>query len=432
VQGDERDVIFISIGYGFDIQQKLTLNFGPLNQEGGERRLNVIISRSRYRMQVFANFTPSQLRALLNDNPAPGIEMLCHFLEFAQQQEGLRQEGNEEETETIVEQIADPFTRQLTGWLRQQRSISIPAHLSEEYTSHLDLVLSVQSSSPGDYDLGILIDSGPGESSPEFLCERFRLRREMLNRLGWQLVDCWSLPFFFDTTNSLAAFLRKIQHQITNPSAVSSSPYSSPPYRVIPSSRPRWPAAVPYREWTPQRYFEQSQFSEPVVESPRDLIPIIADIIDVEHPIAAELLQKRIQAWKRFMQKRISFRNNHRLPLTDELVREAIDLAVREEIVIHRDGFYYFPNKQILVRDRINHRNYMDFIPPEEYDEAIVMTIRKHLPLPEQTLCREALCLFGWGRPPASRFEPCQNRIAVLLREKRLKRFPNGRIGLNR
>ena len=53
VQGDERDVIFISIGYGRDADGHLTMNFGPLNQDGGERRLNVLITRARRRCEVF-------------------------------------------------------------------------------------------------------------------------------------------------------------------------------------------------------------------------------------------------------------------------------------------------------------------------------------------------------------------------------------------
>ena len=53
VQGDERDVIYISIGYGRDTTGKLTMHFGPLNRDGGERRLNVLITRARRRCEVF-------------------------------------------------------------------------------------------------------------------------------------------------------------------------------------------------------------------------------------------------------------------------------------------------------------------------------------------------------------------------------------------
>ncbi len=53
VQGDERDVILFSIGYGPDAEGKIYMNFGPLNREGGWRRLNVAVSRARQEMTVF-------------------------------------------------------------------------------------------------------------------------------------------------------------------------------------------------------------------------------------------------------------------------------------------------------------------------------------------------------------------------------------------
>ena len=55
VQGDERDVIFISVGYGRTADGDLAMNFGPLNGDGGERRLNVLITRARLRCEVFTN-----------------------------------------------------------------------------------------------------------------------------------------------------------------------------------------------------------------------------------------------------------------------------------------------------------------------------------------------------------------------------------------
>ena len=82
IQGDERDVIFISMGYGFDARRKLTLNFGPLNQDGGERRLNVLITRARRRCVVFSNFRGEDMR-LGQDSPF-GVRALKAYLEYAE------------------------------------------------------------------------------------------------------------------------------------------------------------------------------------------------------------------------------------------------------------------------------------------------------------------------------------------------------------
>ena len=85
VQGDERDVIFISIGYGRDVNGKITMNFGPLNKKGGERRLNVLITRARQRSEVFTNLTTDDI------DPGPtnpsGVAALKRYLKYAQTDE---------------------------------------------------------------------------------------------------------------------------------------------------------------------------------------------------------------------------------------------------------------------------------------------------------------------------------------------------------
>ena len=81
VQGDERDVILFSVGYGPDKTGKVSMNFGPLNNAGGERRLNVAVSRARNEMMVFSTLQPEQID--LNRSRARGVEGLKRFLEFA-------------------------------------------------------------------------------------------------------------------------------------------------------------------------------------------------------------------------------------------------------------------------------------------------------------------------------------------------------------
>lgn len=61
VQGDERDIILFSIGYGPDRNGNVSMNFGPLNNQGGERRLNVAVSRARYEMIIFSTLRSEQI-----------------------------------------------------------------------------------------------------------------------------------------------------------------------------------------------------------------------------------------------------------------------------------------------------------------------------------------------------------------------------------
>ena len=82
VQGDERDVILFSIGYGPDAGGRVTMNFGPLNREGGWRRLNVAVSRARCEMVVYATLRPEQID--LSRTSARGVAALRSFLAYAQ------------------------------------------------------------------------------------------------------------------------------------------------------------------------------------------------------------------------------------------------------------------------------------------------------------------------------------------------------------
>jgi hypothetical protein len=82
VQGDERDVIFISVGYGVAPgQSRPFLNFGPVSRDGGERRLNVLASRAREKCIVFSSITAADIPA---DTPVRGTRMLRGLLHFAE------------------------------------------------------------------------------------------------------------------------------------------------------------------------------------------------------------------------------------------------------------------------------------------------------------------------------------------------------------
>ena len=82
VQGDERDVIFISVGYGRTSEGYLAMSFGPVNRDGGERRLNVLFSRARKRCEVFTTLSSDDIE--LTATSGSGLRALKHFLQFAE------------------------------------------------------------------------------------------------------------------------------------------------------------------------------------------------------------------------------------------------------------------------------------------------------------------------------------------------------------
>ncbi len=182
IQGDERDVILISVGYGYDQDGKMSLNFGPLNQDGGERRLNVLITRAREKCVVFSNFKAYDMN--LTANPPYGVKSLKEFLEYA---ENLTLGTQHAEAHT-----KEPFEDAIASFLEENgyqvdRQIGCAGF-------RVDLAI-VDDENPGKYILGITTD-GKMYSSSKVARDRDRLREQVLTGLGWKLYHLWSTDWY--------------------------------------------------------------------------------------------------------------------------------------------------------------------------------------------------------------------------------------------
>lgn len=181
IQGDERDVIFISIGYGFDLDGRFSLNFGPLNQQGGERRLNVLISRARKKCVVFANFDASNLN--LAGSNSRGVQALKVFLDYAEM-------GN---LSSITPGGFDsPFEAAVHDFLAQHGFETVPQVGTAGY--RIDLAVPHPTMSRH-YVLGIECDGRKYHSS-SVARERDRLRAQVLAERGWKLHRVWSTDWY--------------------------------------------------------------------------------------------------------------------------------------------------------------------------------------------------------------------------------------------
>lgn len=181
VQGDERDVILFSIGYGTDGKGRVSLNFGPLNQDGGWRRLNVAVSRARQEMAVFSSLLPEQIRA---DWFTPrGVTDLKAFLKYAR-------DGREAlEIPSSATDGKDLFAETIAGELRSQ---GLEVHTGVGSSDFRIDVAVVDPDHPGCYLYGILLD-GPGYASAESARDREIIRPQVLEGLGWTIKRNWIL-----------------------------------------------------------------------------------------------------------------------------------------------------------------------------------------------------------------------------------------------
>lgn len=184
VQGDERDVILFSIGYGPDSQGKVSMNFGPLNNAGGERRLNVAVSRARCEMIVYSTLTAAQID--LRRSNAKGVEGLKHFLEFAETQT-LTQ------TSTSVHPYSESETaRQIAAEL-EARGLHTTTFVGRSQFK-VDIAVSDQQN-PELYRLGILMD-GNGYRDTQTTRDREIVQPSVLANLDWRVMRVWSVDWF--------------------------------------------------------------------------------------------------------------------------------------------------------------------------------------------------------------------------------------------
>jgi len=183
VQGDERDVILISMGYGRNAQGQLRMHFGPLNQEGGERRLNVLISRARQRCVVFSNLQSQDID--LQKTRARGVQALKTFLAYAETgQLGLA------EAQSMA--FDSPFEAAVYQALIQQ-GFQVATQVGTA-GFRIDLAL-IDPEAPGRYLLGIECD-GARYHSARSARDRDRLRQQVLEGLGWRIHRIWSTDWF--------------------------------------------------------------------------------------------------------------------------------------------------------------------------------------------------------------------------------------------
>lgn len=198
VQGDERDVILISIGYGRDLNGFLAMRFGPLANEGGERRLNVLISRARRRCEVFASITADDIDP--ERAQGRGVRALKQFLEFAQT-------GRLRVAAAADQESASPFEEAVRAAL-EAAGHEVQPHVGIA-GFFVDLAVRDREQ-PGRFLLGIECD-GPAYAATRSARDRDRLRPAVLEDHGWILHRVWSADWFQRPAEQLERTLRALE-----------------------------------------------------------------------------------------------------------------------------------------------------------------------------------------------------------------------------
>ena len=411
VQGDERDVIFFSITYGPDAAGKTTMNFGPLNAEGGHRRLNVAISRAREAVVIYATLMPQQID--LAKVRAAGVRDLKHYLEFALK--GPR---------ALVEHKAptglEPDSPFEVAVIRMLRDRGWTVHPQVGCSGYRIDIGVVDPRAPGRYLVGIECD-GKSYHSGATARDRDRLRQHVLEGLGWRIHRIWSTDWWMNPEGqieSVSTLLNRLlednegdaadRSPVVPDGVAASADAHEPTVEVEPDSpsdqSPSEPALPLNGSPEPLRAFvaatlpsgDPVQFYE--FSAASRLAAHLRTAVDAEGPILEAVLFRRVaRAWGlERTGHRIVERLNRLMP-TD--VRRTEDVA----------GTFYWPQGaepgtwtdfRVADSNESSHRH-VDEVCLEEISALVLHVLSHSGASPRPDAARSVCRLLGMARTPA-------------------------------
>ena len=424
VQGDERDVIFISVGYGKDASGRMTQNYGPVSLDGGERRLNVLITRARQRCVVFSSIGAGDIPS---DSKPLGTRMLREFLFFAET-------GQLAAGEPTTNDFDSPFEEAVAIAIRKQGYEVVPQIGVSGFRIDLGILAPGE---PGRFVLGIECD-GAAYHSGRSARDRDRLRQEVLENLGWRLHRIWSTDWFRNPDREQARLMAAIEQAC--------SPVASPPNRpeadrsgdghaqngtetgVDVRSELEAPPATETRI-SPRMHYKECQLEVTTGQALLDLSPIelstiAVHVVSAECPIHTEEVARRV-------------REAFGLGRTGQRILSAIRGALREAAkrgqVEARGEFWTVPGRVLSSpRDRRHSAPPLrkaSMIPPEEYYLAIFDALRSAVSLEIDELCVQTSRLLGFDRTGSELDAEVRRRIKELLGQRTVSEV-DGRIRL--
>ena len=393
VQGDERDTIIFSVAYAKDIDGRFILNFGPVNREGGERRLNVAVTRAKYNVQLVSSMHYTDID--LSRTQSVGARLLREYLDYAENGEValMRSAGDNvfsKRDSELVDEIAE-FLR-CNGY-------EVDTHLG---SSALKIDVAVKHpSSEEDYLLAVECD-GETYRNSRVARDRDRLRAEILERMGWKYYRVWSTDWFRNKRVEKERLLEALKN-----AAKGVSPKGKKDTRG---------AELSFEEEAKEQRFEFPKYN---MADERELARkynysksnVIRAIIEKESPISEEWLLRRVAFL--FGREKVT-----------SLVRDEFNYLVRGGFgcnVIRRDGFLYIesmpPSMLRVPPPNAANQREVKYIHPEELALGMREILRQNVTVSKSGLFRLLAAQLGYARIGDAMQEHLEYALKLLSRE---------------
>lgn len=402
IQGEERDVIFISIGYARDRSGFMAMAFGPLTADGGERRLNVLISRAKETCVVFSSITHDDID--LTRAKTVGPRALKAFLRFAA--------TGEMDTPTTTGAAFDSeFERQVAHALEQHGHT---VHHQIGTAGFLIDLAVVDPRSPGRYVLAIECDGATYHSS-RWARDRDRLREQVLRDRGWQVHRIWSTDWFHRRDEQLRKTLAAIE------AAQRFVGSCEPPAPTEPVIERDDDAPSGETEVAATLYME-ANFDVPKDAGLTDvrvdkLAEFARRVIEIEGPVhRAEVARRLCTLWG-------YSRLGNRI---EDAVERGIEYLLKARVITDSYGFVSVAGQQSLtVRSRSGTRSAglrkPEFLPPAEVEEAVQQAVTRNIGSTREEVTVAVARSLGFGSTTAKLREAIEARVVELVSAKAIE-----------
>ncbi len=409
IQGDERDVILLSVTYAKGADGRLRMQFGALNSENGWRRLNVIITRARKRMRVFASLHGDEINAA--GTTSRGAHLLREFLLYAEHGRLQSLVAN------AAARAESPFEAEVVSELSRRGVRCVPQVGVAGYRVDIGVM---DPEVPGRFVCGLECD-GVAYHSSETARDRDRLRQQVLEARGWIIHRVWSTDWFKDRAGQVTRLLRLIEEsrvavaeqilhereEVARARRAAEDAQMAAQAQIARDEEQRLGAARTATEKGYERpVVAEYRFANPVGRhSGGDLLaaPLGHLVVELTHIVAAESpvhvddVRARMAAfWRTRLGSRISAR-------VDDVVAQ----AVRSGLVLARGPFLWSKemaagDHDLVVRTRSGTRITGDRVGPEELAAAIRLVLSRAGGMSPDELLSETRLMLGVSRQSLS------------------------------
>ena len=414
VQGDERDTIIFSICYAKDINGRLYMRFGPLGHQGGERRLNVAITRAKCNVKLVGSLLPEELD--LNRIKSDGVRLLRKYIDYAIHGPGRLRNNN-----TIAAFNKDEFSDNVAKFIIES-GYNVKREIGNS-DNRIDIAVS-DPDDPDSFIAGIECD-GYSYKSAKTARDRDSLRFSMLNKMGWNMYRVWSTEWICNeqaAKKQLLDFLNKARNGIEDAERIVTNDISKLILKVDKENDTiengnvyglKEYIVTPYSKLIPLRnMFDYSTIAENIL-----------CVLSFESPISLNLLYRRMA---------YAFDTEKMTTKYKNAISYTIENYLKEKAIIDNNNFLWLvPKNQPEPRvpsDADSLRKIED-IPIEEISELMKIVLAKAYGLEPSDLIAECSAVFGYERRGA-KINTIMNSAIDKLKSDKIIELVDGKINL--